>query len=116
MGTSYGPGRFIDGTRIRWIALASFAVGGPLYAWYIGFIGFLSDIESAVLTSLGGIRTFLEGLFDSLFDSGVTAIESSWTSFGSEVNDWGLFGWLLTVFVTVLTLKLLFVGVRRLVQ
>lgn len=114
--SDYGASDYVDGRRVRWAALASLFVGAPMYAYLLGFLGFLGDIDRAITRALDGVASFFEGLITATFASGAAAIDLSWWSFWLAARSvFGPFAWHATLVATFLTLYLLQMGVRRVV-
>src|SRR6056297_3219455 len=96
------PQTFVEGRRIKWGTLASVVVGGPVYAWYRGYIGSLGGFGDWIQTGLDGIRTFAVGLLDGLFASGATAISRAWWSYWAAARStFGPVSWVVTVAVVL---------------
>ncbi|WP_128478343.1 hypothetical protein [Halorussus pelagicus] len=109
------PQTFVEGRRIKWGTLASVVVGGPVFAWYRGYIGSIDGFGDWVQTILDGIRTFGVGLLGGLFTSGATAISRAWWSYWAAARSTlpALVAWFVTVVVVLLVMWLVLQGVRR---
>ena len=116
-GIDYGPGHYVEsGGRVRVAALASFILGAPLYAYLLGVLGVVGDVQAGIMRALGGIETFLAGTISATFASGAAAIKLSWWSFWLAARDlFGGFAWHVTLIATFLSLFLFLQGVRRVV-
>ena len=116
MARKYGGVTLVKGTRIKWATLASLIVGGPLYAYYVGAIAFLGDIGDGIVTGIDGVRTFVVGGIDGAYDAIAFSISQTWWSYWSAARStFGPFAWHVTLVVTLVSMWLLTVMLRRVV-
>lgn len=137
MGKSIGGVEVVRGTSIRWAALFTVMVGGPVYAYSLGIIQGIQGFWGYLTGLVVGLGEFVASLLyeppnvgptgwascisdplgcraGGLLGGGAAAMRASWQSFVDALTPWaGPFTWVIAVVVVMLVLTMLYTGVTR---
>lgn len=115
MGTRIGGVEVVRGTSIRWAALFTVMVGGPVYALFQGWIRGIQGFWGWITGMVVGLGEFLASLVGGLLSGGAGAISVSWWSFLAELTSSGAgpFTYVITVASVMFVAWVLSVGVNR---
>lgn len=104
-----------EGGSVRWGALLSVIVSGPIYAVYTGWIDGIHLFGGGIRSGISGVGEFFEDLIAGFFRGAAYAIEVGWSAFLADVRGtFGIFTFVIVAGVTALTIYGMLIGVRRL--